>query len=517
MNIKIILAQLNFTVGDIEGNKNKIIDAILKNQSNNISTVIIFPELSICSYPPEDLLHRPAFLQRIEVALNEIVNATKEIYVLVGYPKKSNGKIFNACSVIYNGEIIKTYFKQILPNYGVFDEKRYFEAGNSNCLFDINGISIAVTICEDIWEQQPTKNAADAGARILFNLNASPYHITKKQQRETLIKQRARENNLHIAYINLVGGQDELIFDGYSMLINANGENIFAAPQFTEGLYSYELDIENKEITNTVAIVDTPVTEEASIYQALVLGVRDYVKKNNFSGVVIGLSGGIDSALTTTIAVDGLGAENVEVLIMPSRYTAQMSINDAIKQADTLGIRHETISIEPAFNSFLGSLFNRFENLPTDITEENIQGGISKIQAADNVLGFIPNSHAREVGIMRAKFLKTRDSGGVGAYIDFKVDWSTLTFAPFDAKSQGDGTYMPQVGNSQTSFSADQLKRTDKGKAKPKPQPKEDDIENEDVDDDGKSDESSGAKTKSVIKSLGGKKKPFGGRGVKLA
>ncbi len=373
MNIKIILAQLNFTVGDIEGNKNKIIDAILKNQSNNISTVIIFPELSICSYPPEDLLHRPAFLQRIEVALNEIVNATKEIYVLVGYPKKSNGKIFNACSVIYNGEIIKTYFKQILPNYGVFDEKRYFEAGNSNCLFDINGISIAVTICEDIWEQQPTKNAADAGARILFNLNASPYHITKKQQRETLIKQRARENNLHIAYINLVGGQDELIFDGYSMLINANGENIFAAPQFTEGLYSYELDIENKEITNTVAIVDTPVTEEASIYQALVLGVRDYVKKNNFSGVVIGLSGGIDSALTTTIAVDALGAENVEVLIMPSRYTAQMSINDAIKQADTLGIRHETISIEPAFNSFLGSLFNRFENLPTDITEENIQ------------------------------------------------------------------------------------------------------------------------------------------------
>jgi len=312
-------------------------------------------------------------LQRIEVALNEIVNATKEIYVLVGYPKKSNGKIFNACSVIYNGEIIKTYFKQILPNYGVFDEKRYFEAGNSNCLFDINGISIAVTICEDIWEQQPTKNAADAGARILFNLNASPYHITKKQQRETLIKQRARENNLHIAYINLVGGQDELIFDGYSMLINANGENIFAAPQFTEGLYSYELDIENKEITNTVAIVDTPVTEEASIYQALVLGVRDYVKKNNFSGVVIGLSGGIDSALTTTIAVDALGAENVEVLIMPSRYTAQMSINDAIKQADTLGIRHETISIEPAFNSFLGSLFNRFENLPTDITEENIQ------------------------------------------------------------------------------------------------------------------------------------------------
>ncbi|MEM7027068.1 MAG: NAD+ synthase [Pseudomonadota bacterium] len=367
--MKIVFAQLNLAVGDISNNTKVIINAINRADSEYDADIIIFPELSICSYPPEDLLHRPSFLNEVNNALKEIISSTGEIFVLLGHPQLEENELYNSCSVIKDKKVISRYNKQILPNYSVFDEKRYFVPGNASCLFNIGNTRAAITICEDIWESGPAKQAAEEGAKIIFNLNASPYHVNKLKKRESIIKKRAQENSMPIAYINLIGGQDELVFDGNSMLVDQNGSVVFHAPQFEEGIFQYTFAIGEK----SVPINSIECSEEENIYQALCLGVRDYVYKNNFNGVVIGLSGGIDSALTTTIAVDALGAENVEVLIMPSRYTAKMSVDDAFEQANLLGIKSEKISIEPAFSTMLNSLAPRFDGLPEDITEENIQ------------------------------------------------------------------------------------------------------------------------------------------------
>jgi NAD+ synthase (glutamine-hydrolysing) len=384
VSLRILLAQLNFTVGDIEGNTKKIINTI--SESNNDTDIIIFPELTISSYPPEDLLLRPAFNKYVSAALDEIVTITKNTHIIIGYPIIENDKLYNACSLIHDGKIIKTYYKQNLPNYGVFDEKRYFTPGNETCLFDIKGFKAAISICEDIWVPEPIEAAAKAGATIMFNLNASPYHKNKLSQRESIISKHAKDSNMHIVYCNLVGGQDELVFDGNSMIVNNEGKIIFHAPAFEEGLYDFDLELkQSKDIKITSTI------EEENIYNALVLGTRDYVKKNNFNGALIGLSGGIDSALTLSVAVDALGAENVEVLIMPSRFTADMSNEDACEQAKTLGVKYEIISIEEPFKSFLNALESRFKDLPADTTEENIQARCRGIllMAASNKSGKI--------------------------------------------------------------------------------------------------------------------------------
>lgn len=366
--IKIILAQLNLTVGDINKNTVEIITAINAASNDFKADLIIFPELSICSYPPEDLLIRPAFYRHIKKALFEIVENTHGIYVLLGHPHTQNENLYNACSLINRKKLIQTYFKQNLPNYGVFDEKRYFTKGSTTELFEINGVTAAISICEDIWVEEPLKNAAADGAEIMFNINASPYHKNKLEQREKVLTARARESNINIVYTNLVGGQDELVFDGSSMVINNRGEPVFRAPQFEQGLYSFDLDINNPQGLPMVY-----PDERESIYRALVLGVRDYIHKNHFNGAIIGLSGGIDSALTLCIAVDALGAENVEAIIMPSRYTAQMSIDDATTLSANLDVKYRNISIESPFNAFLEILEPVFKNLPADITEENIQ------------------------------------------------------------------------------------------------------------------------------------------------
>ena len=428
IKIRIVLAQLNLTVGDFEGNTTKIIESIYSAKNNLNADIILFPELSICSYPPEDLLLRPAFHNYIEKALNEIVSKTKDINVLVGYPYKQNDIIYNACSLIYNGEIKQTYFKQHLPNYGVFDEKRYFTEGDEPCLFEINGVKAAISICEDIWVPEPARNAAAAGAKLLFNINASPYHKDKLSEREKIISKRASETGMFIAYTNLVGGQDELIFDGNSMVINNNGEIIFHAPQFEEGLYPVEISL--AETNNSIigkSIVHYPSNEE-SIYKALVLGVKDYVRKNNFKGVVIGLSGGIDSALTLSIAVEALGSENVEVLIMPSRYTAEISINDAIDQANILNVKYEVISIEPTFKAFLKSLEDRFKNLPSDLTEENIQARCRGIllMAVSNKSGklVLTTGNKSEMAVGYA----TLYGDMAGGFAPLKDIWKTLVY-----------------------------------------------------------------------------------------
>ena len=368
----IIIGQLNFKVGDIEANTKKIIDAINKATEEHNADIIVFPELCVSSYPPEDLLLRPSFNKSINCALEKIKSQTKDIYVILGYPLKKGKQLYNACSLMHNKEIISTYSKQNLPNYGVFDEKRYFASGNETCLFEINGVTAALSICEDIWVEKPTADATTKNAKILFNINASPYDKNKNSERETIISKRASEFGVYIVYVNLVGGQDELIFDGNSMIFDNNGKIIFKAPEFKAGLYKAHINIEETKINKQIECEPT-LSKEESTYNALVIGVKDYVRKNNFQGVIIGLSGGIDSALTLCIAVDALGPENVEALIMPSRYTAKMSVDDACELAKKLKVSYEIISIEPPFTSFLQALKPIFKELPIDATEENIQ------------------------------------------------------------------------------------------------------------------------------------------------
>ena len=369
-SIRMVLGQLNLAVGNIPGNTKKIIAAIEK-ASNDKADIIIFPELSICSYPPEDLLLRPAFNKSIESALKKITMAAKDIHVILGYPLKKEEKLYNACSLIHDKKIKHTYSKRYLPNYGVFDEKRYFTPGDKPCLFEIKDSIAALSICEDIWVSKPTEDAASANAKILFNINASPYEKNKTADREQIISKRASQSNIHIVYVNLVGGQDELIFDGSSQIYDNNGKIIFQASSFKEELFLAELDINNKK--NKINTNRSEFFVEQNIYNALILGVKDYVMKNKFQGVVIGLSGGIDSALTLCIAADALGPENVKALIMPSRYTSKMSIDDASMLAKKLNVSYEIISIEPPFTSFLDVLKPIFGNLPIDATEENIQ------------------------------------------------------------------------------------------------------------------------------------------------
>jgi len=373
-DIQIALAQINLCVGGIEKNTLKIIKNICLAKEQYQADIIIFPELAITSYPPEDLLLRPALHLQIKKSLKDICDVAHGIDVIISYPLLSEDKLYNSCSLIRDGEIKETYHKHLLPNYGVFDEKRYFEPGNEIVIFDLHGVPVALSICEDIWEERSCQKAKDAGAKLMININASPYHSGKVLIRENLLKLRAQESGLDIIYTNLVGGQDELVFDGDSMAINNKGKIVFRAPQFTEDLYLVrysETDDERFSVPDDYTY--SALSEKESIYNALVLGVKDYVQKNGFTGAVIGLSGGIDSALTLAIAVDALGADNVEVLIMPSQYTASMSNEDAQTQAETLGVKFSIIPIGEAFSTFNNLLHERFANSPADTTEENIQ------------------------------------------------------------------------------------------------------------------------------------------------
>ena len=369
----IAIAQLNFCVGDIKGNTEQICQHIDQVRGMNLD-LIIFPELALTGYPPEDLLLRGALYEQIEKAVYQITSVSNDICVLVGFPDKTSTGLYNACSLIRDGEQQALYYKRNLPNYGVFDEKRYFSPGDKICLFDLNGISTALSICEDLWSPVPAKQAVESGACLLININASPYHVDVLKERESVLKKRVDETGLNIIYVNLIGGQDELVFDGGSMIIDSDGAFVFRAPQFEEGLYLIEID-QNKnklEFQHASPCLST-LNRLQSIYQALVLGVRDYVYKNGFKGTVIGLSGGIDSALTLAIAVDALGAENVEVLIMPSRYTAEMSTDDARQMAEILSVSYHILPIEKPFAAFTDLLAPVFADLPADATEENIQ------------------------------------------------------------------------------------------------------------------------------------------------
>jgi len=372
VTLRIALAQIDLLVGDIDGNVRRVVEAAAVARDTHRADVVVFPELTLTGYPPEDLLLRPEFDQRVAQGVQQLCAAVSGVHVVVGYPRIVDGKRYNAAGVIGDGRVVAEYFKALLPNYSVFDEKRYFEPGGAPCVVELNGVPVGITICEDIWFPAPAAHAKEAGARLLVNLNASPFHKGKAPEREELVGKRARENGFPIVYVNLVGGQDELVFDGGSFVVDGDGALTHRLGYFAEELAVVDFTRDG-ELVVAHGDCAPALPEEDAIYQALVLGVRDYVRKNGFQGAVIGLSGGIDSALVLCIAVDALGADQVEVLSMPSRYTAAISNEDAATMARLLGVRYAVIPIEPAFEAFLGMLADEFRGLPADVTEENIQ------------------------------------------------------------------------------------------------------------------------------------------------
>ncbi len=364
--LKIALAQTNMMVGDVSANADRVIEQARLARDEQQADLVVFPELALTAYPPEDLLFRQSLIEWCERELFRIAQQVCGIDIVVGLPWRDLRGLHNAAFVLRDGEIIARYYKQKLPNYAVFDEKRYFVPGDDTCVFDCNGHRIGLTICEDIWHSGPALAARDAGAELLVNLNASPFHRDKHEERLETLRTRVAECGLPIVYVNLVGGQDELVFDGRSMVVTDDGQVALQCPGFEESLATVVWPFQGA--------AQPPQREPvADVYDALVLGVRDYVNKNGFPGALLGLSGGIDSALTLAIAVDALGAENVNAVMMPSRYTSQMSLDDAAAEAETLGVEYQVISIEPAFQTFLKILEPVFTGLPADTTEENLQ------------------------------------------------------------------------------------------------------------------------------------------------
>ncbi len=370
--LRVVMAQLDMLVGDIPGNTDRVIDAGRESVERHGADVVVFPELTLTGYPPEDLLLRPSLALRVNRALQRLADARLPTTLVVGYPLWEQGRLYNAAAVIENGEVVGIYRKQHLPNYQVFDEMRYFTAGDETLVVDIRGVPTAVTICEDIWSEGPVENAASAGAQLVLNLNASPYAHGKWEMRRALLERRAQENALAIVYVNLVGGQDELIFDGGSMVYDHSGTAAVLGPRFEEGLVVADFNCEH-HCQPVSQPEPEPLSMEAEVYRALVLGVRDYVNKNGFKTVVLGLSGGIDSALTLAVAADALGPDRVHAVMMPFRYTASMSLEDAEAQAGALGVHYDVFSIEPMYDSFMAALAKPFAGLAADTTEENLQ------------------------------------------------------------------------------------------------------------------------------------------------
>jgi NAD+ synthase (glutamine-hydrolysing) len=418
-NWRVAIAQVNCTVGDLKGNYTRMIEFIERASELGVD-IITFPELAITGYPPEDLLLKPKFIEDNLEALRELAKAVHDTVAIVGFVDRIGEDIYNGASIIYNGKIKGIYHKALLPNYGVFDEKRYFKPGKEALVFRFGQLTFGVNICEDIWHSEgPTSIQALSGAKLILNINASPYHVGKIKLREEIVRSQARDNKVFILYTNMVGGQDELVFDGQSMVVNSNGEVIARALAFREDLLIVDLPDEAlmqaglkrsedgiKRTNNMIAIArerlhkkkvpisrgeTRPLKPVAEVYEALVLGLCDYVSKNGFQEVVIGLSGGIDSSIVATLAVDALGKENVIGVFMPSRYTSKESEIDAIKLAENLSIRLFDIPIDGIYRAYLSAFEPFFGGLREDITEENIQARIrgNILMALSNKFGWL--------------------------------------------------------------------------------------------------------------------------------
>ena len=397
--MRIAIGQINCTVGDLSGNARKILEFADRARQRG-ADVLLTPELSLCGYPPEDLLLREDFRETCDRALAELAAKVRGISVVVGHPHQVGGKLYNAASVLQDGGVAAVYHKRDLPNYTVFDEERYFDSDGSPCVVEINGVRVGVNICEDVWgpggqstacpapvtggvnvginicadvwEPEAPKRAHAAGAQVLLVLNASPFHINKLRTRYEVVRDRIAETGMAVVFCNLVGGQDELVFDGASFVMDGRGKLTHQLPAFEEALAIVEMGEDGPLPGEIVAERDV----DASIYKALCLGVRDYLGKNGFQGALLGLSGGIDSALTLCIAVDAIGADKVHAVMMPSQFTAGISVDDSREMVKRLGVRYSEIAIKPMFDTFMQGLAPHFGDRPFDATEENLQARI---------------------------------------------------------------------------------------------------------------------------------------------
>ena len=400
MSLKICVAQLNFVVGDLTGNARRIIDAARTAHAQG-AKLLLTPELSICGYAAEDLFLRPAFIAACDDAVNQVAHelaGLSDMTVVVGHPSGGDRRTrsvavpqrFNAASVIRGGQVIATYAKRELPNYQVFDERRYFTPGEGSCVFECDGIRVGLLICEDAWFEAPARDARQAGAQVLAVINASPFHVGKGDEREATMAGRSRDCGLPLVYAHLVGGQDEVVFEGRSFALQADGTLAGRAASFAEDLFMVEAQPGAHPVRLSAGVAPAG-DADTELWEALVLGVRDYIGKNGFPGAIVGLSGGVDSALVLAVAVDALGRDRVRAVMMPSPYTADISWIDARDMAARLGVRYDELSIVPEFEAFKASLAGEFKGLPEDATEENLQARIrgTLLMALSNKFGSI--------------------------------------------------------------------------------------------------------------------------------
>ncbi|MGE8281966.1 MAG: NAD+ synthase [Stenotrophomonas sp.] len=374
-SLRIALAQFDFPVGDVDGNVSRIIELMHEARDEYGADVVLFPELAVSGYPPEDLLMRPGFLRDCEQALGRIAAEAKDIVAVVGWPQSAGAVVYNAASVLRDGAVETTYRKRELPNYAVFDERRYFDVDpdGGNCVFQVKGVSVGLVICEDLWFPEPLAATATAGAELVLVPNASPYERGKHAQRDALLAERSRESGVAIAYVNTIGGQDAVVFDGASVVADGDGTVHPAAVAFTEEMLVVEYNVAGRSFMPLRWIDDGDESMDALAWRSVTRGIQDYCCKNGFGKVWLGLSGGIDSALVLALAVDALGAENVTAVSLPSRYTADLSNDLAVEQCRALGVKLETVPIEPAFKGLMESLSAMFEGQAADVTEENLQ------------------------------------------------------------------------------------------------------------------------------------------------
>lgn len=374
-SIRIAMAQFDLPVGDVAGNTERIIEMIGQARDEYGAELVMFPELAVSGYPPEDLLLRPGFLYECEQAMTRIAAACRGITAVVGWPQAAGAVVYNAASVLRDGLVEQTYRKRELPNYAVFDERRYFDVDpdGGSCVFEVNGVPVGLLICEDLWFAEPLADTVRAGAQLVVVPNASPYERGKHAQRDAVLAARTRESGAAIAYLNVVGGQDALVFDGASVVADGDGTVHPAAAAFVDQWLVVEYDGETRRFMPHVWMDDGDESMDALAWRAVTRGIQDYCRKNGFRKVWLGLSGGIDSALVLAMAVDAMGAENVTAVRLPSRYTAGLSNDLAAEQCQALGVKLEAVSIEPAFKGLMESLAPMFEGTTPDVTEENLQ------------------------------------------------------------------------------------------------------------------------------------------------
>ncbi|MCG8370111.1 MAG: NAD+ synthase [Proteobacteria bacterium] len=371
--VKVALAQVDLVVGDVAGNAAKIIDCAQRARDDEQAGIVVFPELAVCGYPPEDLLFHAGLRYHVEAAVREIAATVRGVAILLGFPEYDGDVIYNACAVLRDGKAVAHYRKQLLPNYAVFDEKRYFTPGRDAAVFTLEGMRFGLGICEDVWAPGPMAASRAAGAECVLVVNGSPFETGSQDNREAVVRARVEETGIPVVYVNHVGGQDELVFDGGSFVMSAAGEIVHRARSFEESVSTATLEATSSGVVARRGCVAQAGDEAATIYEALVLGTRDYVTNHGFPGVIVGLSGGIDSALVLAVACDAVGADKVRAVQMPFRYTSTASQEDSAAQAATFGVQYDVIPIEPMYEATIGQLQPVLGETAPDATEENIQ------------------------------------------------------------------------------------------------------------------------------------------------